>query len=315
VAFCVALKWQPWAARLHLPLFALGIVAVVGAADAGGRRWRRASAVGALALAAAAWLPGADTAGRTLWTAPTLLALSREENYYRMLPRLRARDDALAEVVARSGARAVSIQSVHDIPYPLMRRLRREIADLRWSGAPATDRRVDAIIPLALGSPLPLTCDGEDRRDWRLVGAGFGDGCYLPEAQVRALGWWDELPAFAGWVRQTGLPLADWRFAAEGLVVVREIPEGRGQLVYQAAGRPLRLRAALRRVDALESDLQITCAVGNREFAAVDCGRSAGREFEIQLPSSLGPHVIELRVPARMAREVVFTRLQINDSP
>ncbi len=313
VLFCAALKWQPWAPRLQLPLFALGIPACVLAVVAS---WpTRAAGFAAIALggAVAVWGPGADTQGRTLWQHPRIDELPRELNFYRTLTHLAARDAGLAELVARSGARAVDLQSVHDIAYPLMRRLQRTVPGIHFVGAPAQRGSVDGILVLSLGAPLALYGEYGGRSDWRLVGAGTGDGFYLPDARVRELGWADRLPQFAGWTQQSGLPLAERIWPEAGRLLVREIPSGRGELVYAAVGRPARLRGVVRRDGNAAEDFQITVTVAGQPVGIVEIGRGVAHEFEVQISGAPGVHVVGLQVPASVAREIVFTRLQVTD--
>lgn len=314
--FVALLKWQPWAARLELPLFALGTVAVVVAAEEWLGRARRIAAAAAVALGAAAWLPGADTATRPLWHHPTLAELPRELNYYRVNVPRALRDSALAELVERSGARRVSIYSVHDTPYPFMRRLQEAVPNLSFAGAPARGGApADAVAVLVIGAPLPLYAEHEGRRDWRLVGDGFGDGLYLPVARVRELQWWGRLPAFCGWTQQSGLPRSDWEMPGFGRSVAREMPAGAAEIGYDALGKPLRLRGAVRRTAAARGPLQLTFAAQGRDFAVVDCGMLDTVEFEVVVPSTPGPHRLQLRDTVEARGGYVFTRLQLNDAP
>lgn len=313
VLFCAALKWQPWAARLQLPLFALTIPACVVAVAS--QRSTRASGIAAIAVAAAlgVWWPGADTMGRTLWQHPRLDELPRDLNYYRTLTHLAGRDAGLTELVARGGVRAVDVQSVHDIAYPLMRRLRREVPDIHFVGAPAQRGPVDGVIVLSLSAPLALYGEYGGRTDWRLVGAGTGDGLYLPDARVRELGWADRLPQFAGWTQQSGLPLAERIWPAGGRFLVREIPSGHGKLTYATVGRPARLRGVVRRSGAAAGSFRITVTAADQEIGVVEFGQGEAHEFEVRIPGSPGVHQVGLQVPAAVAREIVFTRLQVTD--
>ena len=103
----------------------------------------------------------------------------------------------------------MEIVALHDIAYPLMQRLQEAIPGVHFYGAPAADAAHDplAIVVLRLGAPCALFQSLADGARYRLVGVGAGDGLYLPEARVRALGWERRLPAFAGWTLDENLPL------------------------------------------------------------------------------------------------------------
>ncbi|WP_415909749.1 phospholipid carrier-dependent glycosyltransferase [Oleiharenicola sp. Vm1] len=314
--FCAALKWQPWAARLELPLFALGTAAVVVALESWNARARRGPAALAVAGAALAWWPGADTWTRPLWGRPAVWETPRELGYYRLQPRLVARDVALADVVAESGVRRLALQNVHDIQYPLMRLLQRRRPELRFAGAPAGEREPpDGVLLFDLGRPQPLYARYAGRADWRLVGDGFGDGLYLPVERVRALGWWNRLPAFSGWHVRKGLPLTDCFAEGRGQFVARELRGDENELGYVALGRPLQLHVAVRRTRAAPPALQLRFLRQGRELAVVDCGTRDSVEFDLALPAGHGEQALAIRASAGAGDSFVFTRLQLNDAP
>lgn len=313
--FCACLKWQPWATRLEQPIFMLGIAAAVVAGETWARRRAALLGTGVVLLAVIAWWPGADTVGRTLWRHPRLTEMSREVNYYRMLPRLAFRDRTFVDLIARSGARRIWFQNIHDIAYPLMHGLQQRVPALVFLGASATElQQADAIVALSVGATMPLYADFGGRTDWRLVGGGFGDGIFLPQARVRALGWENTVPQFAGWSKHLGLALTEADEPGLGRALVRGIPSGRAELFYEARGRPMRLRAAVRQLGGTARPWTLTVAAAGKDFATVELQDGAAREFEVQLPSAPGARSIELRVPAAVAPDVIFTRLQIVDT-
>jgi hypothetical protein len=222
----------------------------------------------------------------------------------------------MAELIAQSGARRLAMHNIHDIQYPLMRRLQRRVPGLIFAGAPASDATPpDGILIFGLGKAQPLYAQFAGREDWRLVGDGFGDGMYLPEPRVRALGWWNRLPAFAGWDQAAGLPLADWFLPATGQFVAREMPTGEAELRYLAHGRPMRLTLALRRTTEKRPPLQLAIDARGDTPVVRDCGAEASVEFSLEVPSSEGLHWLHLRANAAAQGTFVLTRLQINDAP
>lgn len=318
LAFCAIVKWQLWAARLQLPLFAFGVVAVVVAVDGLPARTRRLGALLGIALALLAWWPGADTEERPLWTKPSLWNFSRDANFYRVYPILEAREAWLVEFVQRSGVHSLYLHNLHDISYPVTRRLRKSIAGLRFSGAPAgslLENPPEGVLLLSLGAPLALYLECAGRTDWRLVGRGVGAGLYLPEQRVRELGMWDELPAYAGWVRHAGLPTFDLPLSNGQSVIVRDFPTGEGSLAYEAQGRQLTLKAGVLRLDRTSRQvLTLFVKVGGVVIAGVDLAPTENEQmFDVVVPSEAGPHVIQISGGSAAAGRLRFTQLQIVD--
>lgn len=316
LAFCAAIKWQPWAARLQLPLFALGIVPGVLAVERGAAALRRAFAAASVLAALLAWWPGADTELRPLWTAPTLWTTTREADYYRIRPYLRGRDDEIVALARRAGWNSVYRHNIHDIAYPLMRRLTAELPGLRFAGAPAgalTNAPPDAIILLSVGNEQALYREFAGVSDWRLVGRGGGDGVYLHEAAVAELGLAEVVPAFGGWERTHGLILGPEILHEGSPLTLRQLKEGEARLGYYSRGRRLRLRAGVFRSagDSEPLALQVETERG-RVAVPLEPG-NVWQYFEVDLPAAAGPHVVVLRAPG--PDKLRFVRLQVVDDP
>lgn len=320
VAFCAVIKWQPWGARLQIPLFALGLVPLAVWTEAWPAASRRAFGAPVLLLAGAAWWPGADTELRPLWTAPTLWTTTREADFYRAQPQARARDDSIADLARQAGWRTVYRHNLHDIAYPLMRRLRAVSPGLRFAGAPAgrlRDEPPDAIAVLSHGTPLPLYREFAGRDDWRLVGDGEGDGVYVPEAEAARLGWAQRVPRFSGWERVSGLtPGERLQLGGHGVALRRLAPTG-AVLGYVGRGRGLRLRAEALRTDRGAAALPLLVSVEGRLLGRFDLAPGdALQAFELELPDSPGPHVVQVQAGGDTeGAELRFARLHLVDEP
>ena len=129
--FCALLKWQPWHARMHLPLFA--------------------AAVPALAVFLSGWRPRWLAAGMLLWLTWALhpfalynalrplagprpaYAEARFDQFFLDWPRLRVPFELGADWVARSGCKQVGIDASRlEIEYSLMARLRERDFSIRF---------------------------------------------------------------------------------------------------------------------------------------------------------------------------------------
>ncbi len=120
---CASLKWQPWGARLELPVFATGSLLAAGVIGALPPLVRCLAAWGAGALGLLVWWPSHNISARPLQSSPALWAVSRDANRYRYYPELQERDAALTRLVHDAGVHEVAVVSLHDIAYPLMRQL------------------------------------------------------------------------------------------------------------------------------------------------------------------------------------------------
>ncbi len=312
IVFCCLLKWQPWAARLHLPLFALGLVPMAVVMPSG-RNGFNLAGCGALLIGLAGWLPAINTEGRELWGNASIWRHSRQSGYYSKLPKLEQRDEGLAKVIKDSEARNVMIVNLHDIAYPLMRRLRDAEPSTRFAGAWADSDSPKALIMLRMGGTMPLYQSLGAGRAWRLVGEGYGEGVYLPVEQVSARGWWDRLPRFAGWRAEDGFTVFEVRAGSGPSVLGRELPNGRGRLGYYSRGGQMRLSLDAAKMEGPAGPVPVYVQADNEPPARIDVaeGRVTG-VVDFPLPSAPGWHHLTMSIP-NGAGEIVILGLVIND--
>lgn len=312
IVFCCLLKWQPWAARLHLPLFALGLVPLAVVMPRG-RNGFNLAGCGALLIGLAGWLPAISTEGRALWGNASIWRHSRQSGYYNKLPKLEQRDEGLAKVIKDSEARNVMIVNLHDIAYPLMRRLRDAEPSTRFAGAWTDSDSPQALIILHMGGTMPLYQSLGAGRVWRLVGEGYGEGVYLPVGQVSAEGWWDRLPQFAGWRAEDGFTVFEVRAGSGPSVLGRELPNGRGRLGYYSRGGQMRLSLDAAKMGGPAGPVPVDVQVDNEPPARIDVAEGrVTRVVDLLLPSAPGWHHLTMSIP-NGAGEIVILGLVIND--
>jgi len=315
--FCLVLKWQPWGARLELPIFVLGSVLVAGITDIWSTGRSMAWFAGLGFLGALIWWPGREEASRPLWTTPTIFSTSREVNMYRYLPLLRERDNHLVALLKAAGVRNVAIVSIHDIPYTLMRKLQREIPDVHFYGAPANDSAgpAEAYVYLGLLKPMSLTYEVTEVGAYRLVGAGAGDGIYLPVEKVKELGWERKLPDFAGWSWSEGIQFGvDMPTLTGSAKYMRYLPTGKCVLDFQAVGELVYLSATVMHSATVPTELVFE--INGVGIAPVRVSSPAGYDrWEFALPSRVGANRLDIHRSDNCSQEVIFTHLVINDIP
>ena len=123
--FCFYLKWQPFLARLELPLFVLG--APLAAFALGARRPAVLSLAAALFLVTNARLPLVDNWTRPLKGPHSLLVTSRDGNYFSDMSQWNNRSSYLEAVerTARTGCATVGMDiSENQLEYPFEALLR-----------------------------------------------------------------------------------------------------------------------------------------------------------------------------------------------
>jgi hypothetical protein len=237
----------------------------------------------------------------------------REIGAYRYHADFLARDLALAELVRAAGVHEVEFIALHDIAYPLMRRLQTEIPGVRFYGAPASDVAHDpaAILTLKLGAPCPLFETLADGARYRLVGAGPGDGLYLPEARVLALGWERRLPAFAGWTEGENLPLiADEPVVLDAPVSHRPMTAPAARVAFPGWTGRVRIAGTVRTTTPTG---WLDLALNGGPAQRVEFATAGVHDFEVLLPCHPGGNILELRRPPRPDTTLDFSRLTVDD--
>ena len=157
LAFAVALKWQPWNSRLHLPLFVLAFP-LIGIAFEGRRRlaatWAAVFCLVALPSLGVTW-------PRTLVGPGSVLTLSREAQRFRNHPKLQPVYAAAADVVRDLRCARVGLVLDWDgFEYPFWPLLRERIGEAVWLEHVLVQNASARLVGPAPGAPCALLVIG-----------------------------------------------------------------------------------------------------------------------------------------------------------
>ncbi len=159
LAFVIALKWQPWNSRLHLPLFVLACP-LIGLAFEGRRRLAAAWAAAFCLLAVPSLLL---TWPRTLVGEGSVLTMPRVTQRFRNHPQLQPVYETAADLVRDMGCRRVGMVLDWDSPeYPLWPLLEARLGrDVRLEHALVENASARLAPPLA-DAPCALIVVGRE---------------------------------------------------------------------------------------------------------------------------------------------------------
>jgi len=185
VLFCLAFRWQPWHARLHLPLFAMAAPVVGGVV--GNLRWRRVISVCAFALVILALPPALLNARRPILGPRSIFVVPRTQQYF--VDKRYKLDEYIeaADFVRSRGLREVGLIETPDTHeyqmWILLQRGNRSGVFIRHVLVPNSSQSQDtwvpqAIIVLKAVRPDELTVSG---RVYRIALRGEYASVYLPE--------------------------------------------------------------------------------------------------------------------------------------
>lgn len=312
LAYALVLKWQPWGARLQLPVFVAGsLLAAVVVARLAPRRtavWLAAGFV----IGCVAWWPARETRLRPWRTSPTVFEVGRDPGRQRQLTALTSRDRRVVELIKQAGLRETVLLSVHDSVYPLMRALRREVPEFRF----VVDRAAapESLLVCEYFRPLELTRTWFDGTRYRLVGDEAGDGLFLREDILKRVGWEDRVPAVAGWSRQSGLNMAisgEWPETPQ--LVWRQLA-GPVAHVYFTADQDDQFWVGLTVVKGRPRSMDLSVRVNGREAGKSDGMEGAAErvDWDFRVPVRRGVNEVELRAAEGDWGEMIFTRVQIS---
>ncbi|MBI1354676.1 MAG: hypothetical protein GC160_10040 [Acidobacteria bacterium] len=157
VLFCALLKWQPWHARMHLPLFVAAVPVLALFLEAWRPRWPAT-----LALVWLAWnlrAPVLHNSLRPLAGPRPVFETERFNDYFHDWPGMREPYRLAADLIIRSGCKQVGFDATNfQMEYPIAARLRRHdfSTQFRQMGVANASRRYTARIPFR--EPCAVVC-------------------------------------------------------------------------------------------------------------------------------------------------------------
>ncbi len=207
IAFCMVFRWQPWHARLHLPLFALVAPLVGWLFDTG--RWRIPGWVTA-ALALVWLVPTFENVGRPLHGKGNIWSTPRDSMRLNWRTKWRPGTEVAAELVRKMGAKSLGFRFGHnDIQYPIGRMVRDTLPDIEIVNVnpkPITNPRELRPTPEALVVAGPFQLERtENGRTYKLAGLGDPYAVFIRDdlypTAPKAL----DRHRFLGWTELRGL--------------------------------------------------------------------------------------------------------------
>jgi hypothetical protein len=183
VLFCLVFKWQPWHARMHLPLY-MAVCPVLGLwAATALPRWL--AAVLLLWLTFSLWPRVVHNSLRPLGGDRSAVTTERYEQFFVDLPWFEDSYRLAADLVARSGCRRVGVDiSIMSPEYPLLERIRELAPDtvFRHVGVTNSSAKYEDRAPFPEPcAVLCLGCDGtpEKRKEYGHIGTSAQYGILL----------------------------------------------------------------------------------------------------------------------------------------
>lgn len=310
---CVLLKWQPWAARLHLPVFIFVVALTAWLAE----KFGTVALVVVTGIAVLGWLPSAQTDIRPLWSTPTLFAADRWQNYFRTDPADQARTEATLQALAAARVTSLQIITRHGFPYPLMRRYadRGGPAAAFWGTLPDSGSKPpDGVLlmePFERALPLYVSVPLATER-YRAAGATDPFGLYLPESQARAQAAELPLPRFVGWDKSSGLgpfePVSDRSLQ----IFVRRPTEPTVRLHVRPAASQMSLHLEVFNVSAAASELEVR--INGERVAPLRLEALTGKQaFDVALTLPSGACELTIASAGTKPPAIAFASLQVHD--
>lgn len=311
LALAGAAKWQPWGARLQLPLFILALP-VFGAlaVGPGGRMGAAGWLAGAAALGAL--VPSLNIYQRPLWGRPNIFADPREEIQYRFWPSIREPQRAVGDELLDPRIRCVRFAMEQmNWAYPVMRRLLDERTEppVYWGSRHSPDP--DAVVAYPGDDTLPVAWaqPGTSEPYWA-VGDTAPYLVYVRASLISAGAVPGGLPRFIGWSRSEGLEKV--MVGGGGRRFEGRLASGGPIRVFGPSGdRPLHLRAAVR---VLLRPAHLQVEVDGLPAAEVRVVPGETRDFDVAAPGAPAREFL-IRPPAAGwgERNLIFLRLQLVD--
>jgi hypothetical protein len=320
VLFAAALKWQPWHARLHIPIVAAMAPVIASRFDS--RRWLMAVSVSAAAFTAAIGI--LYNKGKPLVGEHSILGKTRHEILFQTQPYLMPAAEQAVAAVQRLHPRLVSLDvQPFTCEYALMRVVldnvqpRPALRTLRpiFGKLPLDDTvRPDAAIVCYLDAQPPVLQDKSSGEPLVHITDAGRFRVYLPEILTPAIRKSLPFPVFYGWTDESGMQPPEGPYPALDLPLVRWGIKQEMTLRFYSDGSPMVFIMECRRND--RSDQAFTVSLDGDSLGHEDLGDQT--EFvraEYAMPTSEGAHTVtincaNLNEPGA-PRSILIRKLQI----
>ncbi len=204
--FCLILKWQPWHARLHVPIFclmapALGVVYTIG-------NFKRTVTLLLTGITCVAFFPALNSQSRPVFGNLSIFSKPRVVTQFYRSQHLIKPQEAAYEIIEKIKPKCIRFYFAWDKPYPLQSWIYNKIKPRPhfWGQVlPKISPDPDAIFLRTDGlAGMFINYPGIEEK-FQVVGDTTPYSLYIKESLIKQHKLSKHIPRFVGWNRETGI--------------------------------------------------------------------------------------------------------------